>query len=99
MNNKTAGLQYGVGVNGLEYNLGKIRNYTQRMTTQQWKKILLDNEDYVFYKGHKIPLKGKRLGTGVIEISKDRKVLEKLEKEGSIPTQTDGWADVISKSS
>lgn len=45
-------------------------DYTQRMTTAQWKSILLDENDTVVYRGCIRQLKARRLGAGVLEIYK-----------------------------
>jgi hypothetical protein len=52
--------------------------FFQRMTTKQWKQILLNEQDRVIFQGHLITLKAKRLGSGVVEVSKDKKELNAL---------------------
>lgn len=47
-------------------------NYKQRMTTKDWKQILLDNKDQITYCGFLTKLKAKNLGCGVVEVSKER---------------------------
>ena len=48
-----------------------IENYRQRITTKQWKELLLDNGDQFIFKGRMRKLKSKNLGSGVIEIYKE----------------------------
>lgn len=48
----------------------KMENYTERMTTAQWKAILLAYRDSVVFKGCVRRLVAKRLGAGVVEVSK-----------------------------
>jgi hypothetical protein len=45
-------------------------NYKQRITSAEWKKILLNNDDTLIFHGRMIRLKSKNLGNGIIEISK-----------------------------
>jgi hypothetical protein len=45
-------------------------DYVQRMTTKQWKKLLLDNRDKVVFNGVVRRLVGKSLGAGVVEVAK-----------------------------
>ena len=45
-------------------------NFTERMTIQQWRKVLLAEQDKFIYNGHMRELKAKHLGAGVVEISK-----------------------------
>ena len=59
----------------------KHRAFTQRMTTSQWKKILLASEDRIIFKGEIVALKAKNLGFGVVEISKDFKVPKTTEED------------------
>ena len=44
--------------------------YTQRITTKEWRQILLDHEDSVVFEGRVRKLKAKPLGAGVVEIYK-----------------------------
>lgn len=44
--------------------------YRQRMTTKEWKKLLLANEDSIIFRGHVRRLIAKSLGCGVVEIYK-----------------------------
>ncbi len=48
-----------------------IGDYKQRMTTGQWKVILLNNNDTVTYAGRVRQLVAKKLGYGVVEVSKN----------------------------
>ena len=45
--------------------------YTQRLTTKEWKQVLLGENDRIIYKGHMVQLKIKKLGSGVVEVYKD----------------------------
>jgi hypothetical protein len=45
-------------------------HYRQRMTTKEWKDILLREEDKLIFHGTLVPLRAKRLGFGVVEVSK-----------------------------
>jgi len=45
--------------------------HRQRMTTKEWKHILLDKRDYIIFCGRIVPLKAKNLGVGVVEVYKD----------------------------
>ncbi len=44
--------------------------YTERMTTARWKAVLLAKMDEIFCGGHRRRLVAKRLGAGVVEVSK-----------------------------
>lgn len=55
----------------LNANHWMFREYRERMTTKQWKQILLNNEDTIIYKGYLYKLKMKNLGCGVVEVFKD----------------------------
>ncbi len=46
-------------------------DYRQRMTTKQWKKLLLDKEDGLIFHGRVRQLKAKSLGAGVYEVYKE----------------------------
>jgi len=48
----------------------EFRDYKQRITTKQWKELLLDDNDSVIFRGQVTKLKGKNLGYGVVEITK-----------------------------
>ena len=45
--------------------------YRQRMTTKQWREILLDDDDSVIFKGLVRKLIGKSIGHGVVEVFKE----------------------------
>ena len=47
-----------------------LEGYRQRMTTKEWKQILLNGDDVMFFEGRMRRLKGKNLGAGVIEVYK-----------------------------
>lgn len=64
--------------NMLSNNHSTIPYYRQRMSTKEWKKILLDSEDSRIFKGNIIKLCAKNLGYGVVEVFKDPKQLKKL---------------------
>lgn len=48
-----------------------LKYHKQRMTTKQWKRVLLDGNDTMMFNGNIIQLKAKRLGYGVVEVSKE----------------------------
>lgn len=43
--------------------------HRQRMTTKEWRTVLLDGADEVFIHGHLRQLVAKNLGAGVVEVS------------------------------
>ena len=45
----------------------KFKDYRQRITTKQWKELLLTDDDRVIFQGRVCPLSGKNLGSGVVE--------------------------------
>lgn len=45
-------------------------DYRQRMTKKEWKKLLLDKEDTVIFRGRIRQLKAKSLGAGVYDVYK-----------------------------
>ncbi len=45
-------------------------DYTQRMSTKQWREILLQGKDQIIFHGHTRTLFAKNLGAGVVEIGK-----------------------------
>jgi hypothetical protein len=47
-----------------------VEDYKQRLTTKQWKTILLNEDDKIIFKGRLRQLVAKNLGAGVVEISK-----------------------------
>lgn len=54
----------------LSSNHWNLKDYKQRMTTQDWKKILLDEADQIIFRGNLVQLKAKSLGCGVVEVGK-----------------------------
>lgn len=48
-----------------------FEDYRQRMTTKQWKKLLLNGADRIVFRGRMCRLKAKSLGAGVVEVYKD----------------------------
>lgn len=47
-----------------------MEEYRQRITTKEWKAMLLDGQDTLIFHGRLRRLKAKSLGAGVIEIYK-----------------------------
>lgn len=45
-------------------------NHKQRMTSKEWRNLLLDKEDGMIFRGHLRRLVAKSLGAGVVEVSK-----------------------------
>lgn len=60
----------------VEFRDGFWRNtgYTQRMTSKEWKEILLEEKDSIIIAGNLRQLVAKSLGSGVVEISLKPKV-------------------------
>ncbi len=54
----------------LSPNHWRIPIYAQRMTTAEWRDVLLNHGDTIIYRGNVVQLVAKRLGAGVVEISK-----------------------------
>ena len=48
-----------------------LEHYTQRITSKEWKQLLLNDEDKLISKGRLRQLKAKKLGVGVVEIYKE----------------------------
>ena len=48
----------------------KFEDYKQRMTTKDWRDILLNKNDTIIFRGRLKQLKAKRLGSGIVEIYK-----------------------------
>jgi hypothetical protein len=48
----------------------QLEDYAQRMTTAQWRKLLLNHEDTVTFNGRVRQLKARNLGSGVKEVYK-----------------------------
>jgi len=51
-----------------------FEDYKQRITTKQWKKLLLNDDDSVIFNSRVTPLIGKSLGSGVVEVRKEKNV-------------------------
>ena len=48
----------------------KSETYRQRITSKEWKQLLLDGNDKVIFHGTFRQLKAKSLGVGVMEVYK-----------------------------
>ena len=48
-----------------------VEAYRQRMTTKEWKTILLDSGDKIIVHGNLRQLKAESLGHGVVEVFKE----------------------------
>lgn len=48
-----------------------IDGYHQRMTTKEWKTVLLAGDETLFYRGNMAKLKADRIGPGVYDVYKD----------------------------
>ena len=48
----------------------KIADYRQRIKAEDWRKLLMNDDDKIIFQGRVIPLAAKNLGCGVYEISK-----------------------------
>ena len=48
----------------------QYEDYSQRMPSKSWRKILLDGEDRIIFHGHTRTLIAKNLGAGVVEVKK-----------------------------
>lgn len=55
----------------LSENHWRLATYRQRMTTQQWRDVLLAGKDNIIFRGTLYPLKAQHLGAGVVEVFKD----------------------------
>ena len=55
----------------LSNNHWQLENYKQRMTSQQWRAVLIAGNDMVIFRGHMRQLKAKNLGYGVVEVYKE----------------------------
>ena len=58
----------------LNENHWRVSYYKQRMTTKQWREVLLAGDDMIVFKGTCCKLKAKSLGAGVMEVYKDLEV-------------------------
>lgn len=54
----------------LNDNHWKDEDYTQRMTTKDWKKILLEEKDRLIFRGYMRQLVAKSIGYGLVEVGK-----------------------------
>ena len=45
--------------------------YRQRMTTKEWRQVLLEEQDTILFRGNLCQLRAKDLGYGVVEVYKD----------------------------
>jgi len=50
--------------------------WKQRMSSKEWRKILLEGKDRIIYMGRSINLMGKHVGMGIYEIRKDPKQMK-----------------------
>lgn len=51
-----------------------LEHYEQRMTTREWKEVLLNHSDTIIFCGHIRQLKAKSLGCGIVSVSKEKEV-------------------------
>jgi len=49
-----------------------IETFTQRITSKQWKAILLEEQDVIIVMGRLRHLKARNLGSGIVEIYKEK---------------------------
>lgn len=52
----------------------EFADYKQRITSKDWKALLLNDDDKVIFRGRVTPLIATNLGCGVYEISKSMEV-------------------------
>ena len=55
----------------------KFDDYKQRLQAKEWKKLLLNNDDKIIYKGKVTSLICDKLGYGVVEVYKNPSELRK----------------------
>lgn len=55
----------------LDERLWTHKDFTQRMTTKEWKNILLNYRDNIVFRGNYVKLTAKPLGYGIVEVKKD----------------------------
>ena len=48
----------------------RFPDYRQRITTKNWKALLMNNDDGIIFHGRVMKLVGSSLGHGVVEVSK-----------------------------
>ena len=46
-------------------------DFQQRMTTKEWKQLLLNEQDQIIFRGNLRKLVAKSLGYGVVSVSKE----------------------------
>ncbi len=46
-------------------------DYKQRMTVKEWRKILLDGQDKIIFRGRVMQLVADKLGHGVVDVRKE----------------------------
>lgn len=54
-----------------------IPQFKQRMTTKEWRWVLLNKRDLIIFHGQLTPLKARYLGAGVYEVSKELEGMKK----------------------
>ena len=59
----------------------RLDYFRQRMTVNEWKKLLLNGQDRIIFNGYMRLLKAKNIGHGVVEVYKEELKL-RTEKEG-----------------
>lgn len=55
----------------LSDNHWRLETYSERITTREWRRLLLSGGDTIIFRGHIRQLKAKLLGAGVVEVSKE----------------------------
>ncbi len=55
----------------LSNNHWTLATYRQRMTTKQWREVLLAGSDFIVFNGNPCHLKAKDISAGVVEVYKD----------------------------
>jgi len=53
-----------------DINHWNLEDYKQRITSKQWKQLLLNGDDTLIFRGKLRKLQYENLGSGVFEISK-----------------------------
>lgn len=51
----------------------QLEDYRQRITTKDWRSLLLNDDDKIIFEGQIRKLTAKSLGSGVVEVSKAAK--------------------------
>ena len=49
-----------------------FENYAQRITTKDWKTLLMNDDDKIIYRGRVLDLVAKKIFSGVVEITKEK---------------------------